>query len=330
MDKQLYSYNWGCQYLENKNIDSSVLIRYNEPHRYYHTWNHIHQMLSFLNTDDKSLMLATLFHDIVYNPKEKDNEEKSAELFKSVWKGDEQTLNEVCQMIIDTKTHVPTNEKSKILLEADLSIFKQSPEIIAEYDKQIFKEYQFVDWKTYSQARLIALEELSKIVYKTFNKTIYDGLFFCIEYTKTFQPKIGVFTGSFNPFHIGHQNVLEKAEKVFDKVIIARGINTDKKNDDFRMLPKHLEYHQQEMYHSLVTDFIKELKYPVTLIRGIRNAKDFEYELMMNQYIQDINKGVGIPTTMFLCDREFAHVSSSAIKTLPKKEQEMYLTFNKK
>ena len=69
------------------------------------------------------------------------------------------------------------------------------------------------------------------------------------------------------------------------------------------------------------------MKYPVTLIRGLRNAKDFEYELTMNQYIQDINKGVGIPTTLFLCDREFNHVSSSAINQLPKEQQEMYLTF---
>lgn len=318
-----------CWLLEENKINSNILSRYKEPHRHYHTWNHIEDMLLLMDSkaiDDKSILFAIIFHDIVYDPLSSNNEEQSAALFKSVWNGNAEIMNEVCQMILDTKTHIPSTPKSKILLEADLNIFSKSSNDIVEYDKQIFKEYQFADWKKYREGRLDALKKLSDIVYTTYNKKIYDGLQFCIEYFKTFQPKIGVFTGSFNPFHIGHQNILNKAERVFDKVIIARGINADKKNEEFRMLPKHLEHHQQIMYHGLITEMLKELMYPVTLVRGLRNTKDFEYELTMSQYIKDISK-TDIPTTLFVCDREFSHVSSSAIKTLPKKEQELYLNF---
>src|SRR5688572_6111322 len=47
-------------------------------------------------------------------------------------------------------------------------------------------------------------------------------------FLSAFQPNIGVFAGSFNPFHRGHLNVLEKAERIFDKVIIAFGRNPEK------------------------------------------------------------------------------------------------------
>jgi len=283
------------------------------------------------NFIDDRLIIATVYHDLVYETKlgsdgkPRENEKLSADEFMKDWKGSVDDGKLIASLIIDTKTHIPSNELSVSLIQADLNIFNKPLDEMIEYDKQIFKEYQFVDWNTYRKVRLEVMEKLAERTKAIAN---YEGIIKLIEYFKSFQPKIGVFTGSFNPFHIGHQNILEKAEKVFDKVIIARGINADKSNSDFTMLPRHLEYHQQEMYHGLVTDFLKGLDYPITLVRGLRNAKDFEYELTMSQYIKDISKK-DIPTTLFVCDREFAHISSSAIKQLPKKEQEMYLTFNK-
>jgi pantetheine-phosphate adenylyltransferase len=309
---------------------------YSQPHRYYHTWKHIEDMIMDLvdspqatkdNFVDGKLIIAAVYHDFVYDPKAKDNEQKSANEFLKDWKGSDDDGKLIYSIIMDTATHKPTSELSEQFIKLDLNIFTKSLTDILEYNKQIFKEYQFADWTKYHDGRLDVLNALKQQCSEQKMHGIEVGLMQLIDCFESIKPKIGVFTGSFNPFHIGHQNVLNKAEKLFDKVIIARGINDDKKNDDFRILPKHLEYHQQEMFHGLVTDFIKGLKYPVTLIRGLRNAKDFEYELTMSQYINDINK-TDTPTVLFLCDREFNHVSSSAIKQLPKKEQEMYLKFN--
>lgn len=313
---------------------------YSQPHRYYHTWKHIEDMIMDLidsqqsiesNFIDDKLIIATVYHDFVYDPKANDNEEKSAKELLKNWKGSDNDLLIISSMIMSTKTHIPSSELSEQFIKLDLNIFTKSLTEILNYNKQIFKEYQFADWTKYHYGRLYVLNKLKQQCSQQGMSGIEVGLMQLIDCFESITPKIGVFTGSFNPFHIGHQNILDKAEKLFDKVIIARGINADKKNDDFRMLPKHLEYHQQEMYHGLVTDFLKELKYPITLIRGLRNAKDFEYEYSMCQYIKDIGKDTGtdIPTTFFICDREFTHVSSSDIKKLPKKEQEMYLTFNK-
>jgi len=309
---------------------------YSQPHRYYHTWKHIENMIMDLidapktigsNFIDERLIIAIVYHDLVYDPKLNNNEEKSAMKFVGDWKGSADDGKFIVSLITDTKTHIPSSELSEQLIELDLNIFTKSLTDILEYNNQIFKEYQFYDWRAYHDGRLDVLNKLKKQCGEQGMSGIEVGLMQLIDCFESIKPKIGVFTGSFNPFHIGHQNILDKAEKVFDKVIIARGINAGKSNSDFTMLPRHLEYHQQEMYHGLVTDFLKGLDYPITLVRGLRNAKDFNYELTMNQYIQDINKGVGIPTTLFLCDREFNHVSSSAINQLPKEQQEMYLTF---
>src|ERR1041385_4583008 len=49
-----------------------------------------------------------------------------------------------------------------------------------------------------------------------------------IEFLNCFKPPIAVFAGSFNPFHRGHFNILQKAERIFDKVIVAFGSNPEK------------------------------------------------------------------------------------------------------
>jgi len=105
------------------------------------------------------------------------------------------------------------------LISADLNILDQPFDKLLEYEKQIFKEYQFVDYKIYKPKRLEVLQQLNK----------NGRLNLLIEHVKQSKPLIGVFCGSFNPFHKGHYNVLQKAEKIFDKVIIAFGKNPDKK-----------------------------------------------------------------------------------------------------
>jgi pantetheine-phosphate adenylyltransferase len=126
--------------------------------------------------------------------------------------------------------------------------------------------------------------------------------------------KIGVYAGSFNPFHRGHYNILQKAEKIFDKVIIARGINPEK-NNDLVPFPKILESRAFMNYNGLLTDFIKTLPYDnVTIIRGLRNSVDLQYELNQYRYFQDLMPEVQVVS--LFCDKEFEHISSSGIRAL--------------
>lgn len=286
--------------LKNFNIDIDIIKAYDEPHRFYHNWDHISKMLKSAfnkNFFFDDLILAIVFHDIVYDPKRTDNEERSAELFYSYVKNDF-----IRQAILDTKTHKYSNELSKILCELDIENLYGDISTFLDNSYKIFKEYQFVDWKTYSVERIKFLEKYN-----------VDKLY--IEALKNFKPKIGVYAGSFNKFHKGHYNILEKAEKIFDKVIIARGVNPEK-NNELHDLPESIQYRQIEYYDGLLTDFIDSLGYEVTLIRGLRNITDLQFELTQYQYLKDFKPDINVVS--IFCDKEFEHVSSSTIRLLEK------------
>lgn len=296
--------------LETLGICPSILDNYDEPHRFYHNWNHIDYILSELDKrellDNNVLFLAAIFHDIIYNPKNKKNEEDSIRFFKEIYKKEDEINNDVCQIISDTKNHSPSSELSKIFCEIDLNILNSPLDKLIEYENKIFKEYQFVDWLEYKTERIEVLRTLQ-------NNNELEGL---ISYIETRKPKIAVYPGSFNPFHKGHYNILLKAEKIFDKIIIARGKNPEKKDCNLYNYPKELEFRQREVYFGLLTDFVKKLGYDVTIIRGLRNFTDLQYELTQYRFLRDINPDIKVVS--IFCDKEYEHISSSAIKQLIK------------
>lgn len=277
---------------------------YNEPHRYYHNWDHILKMIESANEKgilDDSLLLAIVFHDIVYNPKRSDNEEESIKYFLTLNPFPKYSEN-ICDAIRSTKDHkaIP-NPLSHNLIMLDLEIFNGDLDEIIEFEKDIFKEYQFVDWSFYKKRRMEVLEK--------FNATEFHK-----NYLKYFEPKIGVFAGSFNPFHIGHLNILEKAEKIFDKVIVAKGNNSEKVNSFKSELPTTIQNRQIEYYNGLLTDFLKGLDYPITLIRGLRDANDLLYESNQICFLKDLMPELNI--IEILCDKDLNHISSSAVRSL--------------
>jgi pantetheine-phosphate adenylyltransferase len=174
-----------------------------------------------------------------------------------------------------------------------------------ENEKKVFKDFQNVDYKTYLPERLKALETLNK------NGELND----LITFLKQNKPSIGVFAGSFNPFHKGHYNVLIKAENIFDKVIIAFGENPIKEERKWPV-PAKIKNRQIENYSHLLTDFVDSLHYEVTVIRGLRNSTDFQYEQNQYRYIQELKPNIKIVN--IFCDKEFEHISSSGIRTLEK------------
>lgn len=105
----------------------SVKVCYDEPHRVYHTWNHINDMLLLLDTipditnDMKvALQVAVVYHDAVYIIGATDNELLSAELFKSNHGTDTLEKRMIYDAILSTKDHVVTSELSSYLIDLDL------------------------------------------------------------------------------------------------------------------------------------------------------------------------------------------------------------------
>ncbi|MBD1841457.1 hypothetical protein [Coleofasciculus sp. FACHB-501] len=141
---------------------------YSSDGRYYHTLEHIEQVLATLN-DLRSLSqnyaaieFATWFHDAVYNPKANDNEEKSAEYAARILKGLEipsSIIEAVYSLIIKTKYHQNTEEiDSKIFLDADLSILGASAAEYKVYAQLIRKEYVWLSPAKYRTGRKQVLQ----------------------------------------------------------------------------------------------------------------------------------------------------------------------------
>jgi len=147
--------------------------------------------------------------------------------------------------------------------------------------------------------------------------------------------KIGIYPGSFNPFTIGHEDVINQAEQLFDKVIIAKLVNFSKVSDiDYEYLStgtKFANSHTIVKFHGLLIDFIASLKKKdislgyfnktYTLIRGIRNGHDLEYELKMTK-TNDALAGEIIPVVFFRCNPNIDYVSSTMVRELIKHNEE--------
>ncbi len=133
--------------------------------------------------------------------------------------------------------------------------------------------------------------------------------------------KIALCPGSFDPFTAGHQIIIDKSLMLFDKVIIAIGINNKKKS--FFSLEKRISLIEKvyannprvkiTAYHNLTADYCKEngIRF---IIRGIRNVGDFEFE----RNVAQINKRLFEPleTIFLMTPPEFSEISSSVVREI--------------
>jgi pantetheine-phosphate adenylyltransferase len=305
-------------------------MKLTEKHRFYHNYEHINDILKMVDsyspvkygnynlssTDRKILIIAALYHDAIYNPLRKDNEEKSAEYFLSHCSKSNRS-NEIFQLttiIKDTLNHVPSTKLSQIFCDFDLHGLKEGTfENMLIGEKNIFLEFQKYDYSDYKKGRIDFL--------KTFldkNPGVNDAnIKALIDYVKFRIPKIGVYAGSFNPFTKGHLNIVEKSEKIFDKIIIAKGINPEKPKDKgIDGLDDKLYYRQVETFDGLITDYLssKSKDADITLIRGLRNGNDLSYEMNQIRFINEFDSNTKY---IFIhCDKEYEHISSTAIRNM--------------
>ena len=133
--------------------------------------------------------------------------------------------------------------------------------------------------------------------------------------------KTALFPGSFDPFTAGHLNILKRALTMFDKVVVAVGVNQDKRGffdmdarmDIIRQATKGLKGVEVAKYDGLTIDICRELGIR-HIVRGVRNMLDFENE----RAIADANRLLApeIETIIIPTAQEFAHISSSAVRDI--------------
>lgn len=319
-------------YIGKENL-VKVLNMWEEPHRFFHTLEHLENILSPIlsgaerlsPTDKMIYVLAALYHDAIYDPRRNDNEEASVELYKSITGrpyGNSYDINDgVVKIILGTKEHnINDDPLNNIFMRMDLqSLSCDSISKLISEERKIFKEFQFHDYPLYMFGRAQVLEALSPSIKKLYPNTAIDQL---VDYVKNRKIKIGIYAGSFNPFHNGHLDILKKAERIFDKVIIAFLNNPDKKDAareksiyDVREII--LPFHQIEVFSGFLTDLVKSKQSEycdVTLIKGLGRPGDLENEKTQLRYMEDMYPEINV--AYFVSNRENEYISSSGIRSI--------------
>ncbi len=133
--------------------------------------------------------------------------------------------------------------------------------------------------------------------------------------------RIALFPGSFNPFTIGHANIVSRALNLFDKVIIGIGINSEKSQENISENLKEIETRYANeprvkviTYNTLTADVV-EKENATCIIRGIRNDVDLKYESEIAQVNYTLFK---VETVFLLASPELKEISSSIVRELQK------------
>lgn len=137
------------------------------------------------------------------------------------------------------------------------------------------------------------------------------------------QPRIAVFPGSFDPITIGHVEIVRRAAPLFDSIIVAIGINSQKKYlfpleqrlEWLRLAFADMPNVQVDTFEKLTAHYCQKVgaRY---LLRGLRNASDFDYEKTISQLNAIV--GDGLETVFFISEPKYSHYSSTIVREIIK------------
>lgn len=133
--------------------------------------------------------------------------------------------------------------------------------------------------------------------------------------------RIAVFPGSFDPIHIGHVDIIQRAMPMFDRIIIGIGVNTQKKY----LFPVELRQSwikdifayenkiQVMTYEGLTVEFCRQQNAHY-ILRGLRTSADFEFERAIGQMNQALHRD--IETVFLLSNPSLSMISSSIVRDI--------------
>ena len=134
-------------------------------------------------------------------------------------------------------------------------------------------------------------------------------------------PRVAVYTGTFDPVHHGHVDVIRRGSRVFDRLIVGVGINPDKATlftpdervELIRSVTADFKNVEVKHFPGLTVRFVREMGASV-MLRGLRTLSDMEYEFTMS--LMNLNLDPEIETVFLMAKEEFSHVSSSLLRQI--------------
>lgn len=139
--------------------------------------------------------------------------------------------------------------------------------------------------------------------------------------------RVAIFPGSFDPFTVGHESIVRRALPLFDRFVIAIGVNADKRS--FMTMEQRKSWIERVFeaepkvevvtYNGMTVDIAKEVGAQF-IVRGVRLIQDFENE----KHLAEVNRDLtGIETILLYTLPEYSHISSSIVRELFKYGQDV-------
>ena len=145
--------------------------------------------------------------------------------------------------------------------------------------------------------------------------------------------QFAVYPGSFDPFTLGHLDIVQRASRLFDRLVIGVGVNLDKQPlftadervELIRLSTTHLNNIEILTYQGLTVKFVQQIDAKI-VIRGVRPITDIPAELTM--MMANRRLAPEVETLFMIADSDLAHVSSSLIKEIaPIADAQVFATF---
>ncbi len=133
--------------------------------------------------------------------------------------------------------------------------------------------------------------------------------------------RVAVYTGVFDPFHLGHLDLIQRGSRLYDRLVVGVGINPDKTpfftvEERVQLLRKILApYPNVEVrpFTGLAVRFVREVGTRI-MLRGLRTLSDMEYEFTMS--LTNLAMDSEIETVFLMAREEYSHISSTLIRQI--------------
>lgn len=133
--------------------------------------------------------------------------------------------------------------------------------------------------------------------------------------------KVAIYPGSFDPVTTGHLNIIRRAARIFDRLIVCVMVNSGKnpmfsleeRVELIRMVTRDLSNVEVDSSDALLAEYARTIG-DCVIVKGLRAGSDFEYEFQMAMINRKINPDLD---TMFLtAEQQYTYLSSSMVKEL--------------
>lgn len=133
--------------------------------------------------------------------------------------------------------------------------------------------------------------------------------------------RIGVYPGSFDPATLGHLDIIHRASKLFDKLIVAAMVNGEKnssftmeeKVDFLKRMTRDIPNVEVECFSGLLADYVRE-KHACAIVKGLRAVSDFEYEFQMALANKKLNPE--LDTVFLMTGQKYLFLSSTIVRDI--------------